>query len=333
MKNKKLMLSMSLIGLVLLVSFFTEKSKTTEKGKGDDSIKTVGVLQYVSHPALDDIYEGVKVGLSERGYKEGENIKINFQNGQADQSKLATMSQQLLSQGSNVLIGIATPAAQALANSTKETPIILGAVSDPKSANLVADNQRPGGNITGVSDQSPVDAQLDLVKELLPKAKRIGVLFSSAEDNSTYQADRVVSEGQKQGFMVKKYPISSSNDISQMVQVMSQEVDVIYLPTDNVIANATEMIVEIANKNQVPIIPSVETMVAQGGLATVGINQFELGRQTGRMAADVLAGQSDPQTTPIYTFTSGDVIINEEQAGKLGIEVPKEIKEKALKVK
>lgn len=330
MKNKGLISVIIIIGTVLVGSFIFEKNKMAEKAEGQAKIMTVGVLQFVSHPALDEIYRGIQAGLAEEGYTDQDNLNIEFQNGQADQSKLNTMSQQLIDKKADVLVGIATPAAQALANNTKDIPIVLGAITDPKSANLVADNQRPGGNITGVSDQSPVDAQLALALKLLPDLKTIGVLYSSAEDNSAFQAEKLVSEAKKLGVTVKKYPVPSSNEISQMVQVMSSEVDAIYLPTDNVIANAMQIVVDIANKNDVPIIPSVDTMVEQGGLATVGINQYELGLQTGRMVADILSGKSVPATTPIYTFTTGDIIINQKQADKLGIKIPADILAEAI---
>lgn len=330
MKNKGLISVIIIIGTVLVGSFIFEKNKMAEKAEGQAKIMTVGVLQFVSHPALDEIYRGIQAGLAEEGYTDQDNLNIEFQNGQADQSKLNTMSQQLIDKKADVLVGIATPAAQALANNTKDIPIVLGAITDPKSANLVADNQRPGGNITGVSDQSPVDAQLALALKLLPDLKTIGVLYSSAEDNSAFQAEKLVSEAEKLGVTVKKYPVPSSNEISQMVQVMSSEVDAIYLPTDNVIANAMQIVVDIANKNDVPIIPSVDTMVEQGGLATVGINQYELGLQTGRMVADILSGKSVPATTPIYTFTTGDIIINQKQADKLGIKIPADILAEAI---
>ena len=325
MKNKRLLSVVALIIIFLGVSFVMQKLEMKQTTKADSKELTVGVLQFVSHPALDTIYEGIQAGLKEEGYEVGKNLKIEFQNGQADQSKLNTMSQQLISQKADVLIGIATPAAQALANQTTEIPIVLGAITDPKSANLVADNQHPGGNITGVSDQSPVDAQLALARKILPQAKKIGILYSSAEDNSAFQAEKVEQEASKLGFETKRYPVPSGNEISQMVQVMSSEVDFIYIPTDNTIANAMQIVVDIANKNNVPIIPSVDTMVAEGGLATVGINQYELGLQTGRMAADILAGKAKPATTPIFTFSSGDIIINDEQAKKLGITIPADV--------
>ena len=325
MRKNRLTVVVAIIVIFLIGSFFVEKKETKK-----EDLPTVGVLQFVSHPALDEIYKGIQEGLKDKGYEEGKNVTIAFQNGQADQSKLATMSQQLVQERkSDVLIGIATPAAQALANTTSEIPIVLGAITDPVSAGLVKNDQKPGGNITGVSDKSPVSAQFDLMKELLPKSNKIGILYASSEENSKYQVEEAKKTAEAKGLTVKTFAVPSSNEIAHTVQVMTREVDVIYIPTDNTIANAMQTVVNEADKTKTPIIPSVDTMVEQGGLATVGINQFELGVQTGKMAADILSGKIQPATTPIYTFNKGDIIINQKQADILGISIPAEIKEKA----
>jgi putative ABC transport system substrate-binding protein len=328
MKNKFLRLLVlvliAYLGGVFLINRKVSDSKNEQV--------TVGVLQFVSHPALDEIYRGVQAGLKAEGYEAGKKIQLNFQNGQADQSKLATMSQQLVQQKADVLIGIATPAAQALANTTQDIPIVLGAISDPVSAGLVASNEKPGGNITGVSDQSPVEAQIQLLKTILPDAKKLGILYASSEENSKYQVTKAESAAKAQGLATKSYAVPSSNEIAQTVQVMSGEVDVIYIPTDNTIANAMQTVVSEANRSKTPIFPSVDTMVKEGGLATVGINQYELGVQTGKMAADILAGKSQPATTPIYTFETGDIIINQKQADYLGITVPDKVKAEAKQI-
>lgn len=329
MRKNRLTVVVAIIVIFLIGSFFVEKKETKK-----EDLPTVGVLQFVSHPALDEIYKGIQEGLKDKGYEDGKNVTIAFQNGQADQSKLATMSQQLVQEKkSDVLIGIATPAAQALANTTSEIPIVLGAITDPVSAGLVKNDQKPGGNITGVSDKSPVAAQFDLMKELLPKSEKIGILYASSEENSKYQVEEAKKTAEAKGLTVKTFAVPSSNEIAQTVQVMSREVDVIYIPTDNTIANAMQTVVNEADKTKTPIIPSVDTMVEQGGLATVGINQFELGVQTGKMAADILSGKIQPATTPIYTFKEGDIIINQKQADLLGVSIPAEIKEKAKIVK
>ncbi|MGX7262477.1 tryptophan ABC transporter substrate-binding protein [Enterococcus crotali] len=325
MKKNRLSIVVAVIVIFLIGSFFVEKKEATP-----EKLPTVGVLQFVSHPALDKIYKGIQAGLKEKGYEDGKNMTIAFQNGQADQSKLATMSQQLVQEKkADVLIGIATPAAQALANTTTAIPIVLGAITDPVSAGLVKNNQTPGGNITGVSDKSPVDAQFDLLTEILPKSKKIGILYASSEENSKFQVEEAKKAAEKKGLTVKTFAVPSSNEIAQTVQVMTSEVDTIYIPTDNTIANAMQTVVNEANKTKTPIIPSVDTMVEQGGLATVGINQFDLGVQTGKMAAAILSGTAKPATTPIYTFKTGDIIINQKQAEKLGISISDKIKSKA----
>lgn len=329
MKNKKLSLSYLVLGLFLVTMFgYGLGTKNEQQTKSDDTNKTVGVLQYVSHPALDSIYKGVIQGLKNKGYEEGKNLTLLFQNGQADQSKLATMSQQLVNKQADALVGIATPAAQALANATSEIPIVLGAVTDPVGANLVKNMEKPGGNITGVSDKAPIAAQITLATKLLPEAKKMGILYSSAEDNSKYQVAEAKKAAAALGLEVKTYAVPSTNEISQTVQVMGQENDFIYIPLDNTIANAMPSVVAEANKSNTPVIPSVDTMVEQGGLATVGINQFDLGVKTGEMVADVLNG-ADPATTPVYTFTKGDTILNLEQAKTLGITIPEAIQKEA----
>lgn len=325
MKKKRLYLVVAAIIVFLIGSFFIDKKEQTKK---EDEVKIVGVLQFVSHPALDEIYKGIKQGLEDEGYIEGENLRIIFQNGQADQSKLETMSQKLIQDQSDILVGIATPAAQALANNTTEVPIILGAITDPVSAGLVASDEKPGGNITGVSDKSPVDSQFDLFNELLPEAKTVGILYSSSEENSKYQVEEATKIAEANSLKIKTYAVPSSNEITQTVQVMAGEVDFIYIPTDNTIANAMQTVINEANKTKTPVFPSVDTMVEEGGVATVGINQFDLGVQTGKMTAAILKGD-DPATTPIYTFKTGDVIINQKQAELLGITIPEKIKKDA----
>ncbi|MDR0922244.1 MAG: ABC transporter substrate-binding protein [Lactobacillales bacterium] len=334
MKNKRVMVIVGVIALFLVGFLGIELGKRQPQAQAPkkETIKTVGVLQFVSHPALDEIYEGIEAGLKEEGYKIGKNLKIEFKNGQADQSKLTTMGQQLVDGKPDAVIGIATLAAQALANATKDIPILLGAITDPVGAGLVKNEEHPGGNITGVSNKSPIKAQLELAKQILPNAKIVGVLYSSSEDNSKSQIEPLEKAGKDLGLTVKPYAVPSTNEISTTVEVMGGAVDFIYLPSDNTIASAMQTVVEQANKTKTPIFPTVDTQVAEGGLATLGINQFDLGVQTGKMTAKILKGESDPATTPIYIFKTGDLIINKKQAEFLGIELPQDILEKGKDV-
>ncbi|HCT95913.1 tryptophan ABC transporter substrate-binding protein [Vagococcus sp.] len=323
MYSRKLKISLMIIGLMILYPIITMTVEKQQESRSNSM--TVGVLQYISHPSLDEIYQGILTGLKEQGLEEGKNLKVVFQNGQGDQSKLNMMSQQLISEKPDVLIGIATPAAQALANATQEIPIVLGAITDPENAGLVSSNEHPGGNITGVSDQSPVEAQFDLLKLLLPATQRVGILISSAEDNAIVQAERAEAAAKERGLITKRYVVPSSNEINSIVSNMVREIDTLYIPTDNTIANNMSAVAQIATQANVPIIPSVASMVEEGGVATIGINQTDLGVQTGRMAADIILKNKNPGDMPIYVFSEGDLIVNEEQLDSLGITVPKEV--------
>lgn len=327
MKNKGLMITVAvlvigLVGYGIFQGTRSEKAATTDSDTKKETYR-VGVLQLVSHPALDQIYEGIKEGLADEGLEEGKNLKLLFQNGQGDQSKLNTMSQQLVQDKADVLVGIATPAAQALDNNVKkkDIPIVLGAITDPKGAGLVASNDKPGANITGVSDQPPVGEIIQLAKKLLPNAKKVGMLYSSSEMNSQFQVAEATKKAESLGLEVVNKPVATTNEVAQTVQVLAQEVDFVFIPLDNTIANAMETVSQEATKQKLPVFPSVETMVEQGGVATVGISQKELGVQTGKMAAKISKGESDPATTPIYTFSKGETIVNRAQAELFGINV------------
>lgn len=328
MKNRRLILSVSTIILFLVGAFIKETlfaDSLQSKNDNQTSLPVVGVLQFVSHPSLDEIYQGMVDELAKSGYKNGETVTLERQNGQADQSKLASMSQQLISKNPNVLVAIATPAAQALANQTQDIPLILGAVSDPVGSGLAESMEKPGKNATGVSDIAPVDEQLDLIQTLLPGKKVMGILTSSSEDNSKFHVDRTTKIAEAQGFTVKSYTVPSSNEITQMIHSLATDVDFLYIPNDNTIANAMPTVVSVADQYQLPVIPAVEEMVAQGGLATVGNNQKKLGQQIGKMVVKVLEDELDPAKTPIEVFSTGDPVISPTKATELGITIPKEL--------
>lgn len=339
MKNKKLLVMLGAL-VVLLVGVFAfsmmdsgngaSEDEGTGQAEGTDEQETfmIGILQTTSHPALDAITEGAIDGLEENGYVDGENTEIVFQNGQGDQNLMNTMAQSLVEDGADLLIGIGTPASQAFANATDDIPIIMGAVSDPVGAGLVESQEEPGKNVTGVKDEAPVKAQLDMMMEVLPEASEIGVLYSSGEDNARAEAERAITAIEELGLNPVVYTVSSTNELQQTVATMAQEVDVIYLPTDNTIASAFDTVVSEANRYDVPLIPTVDAMIAQGGLATVGINQTDTGFETGRMAAEVLDG-TDPSTFPVYVLSEGDKLINADQAELLGLDIPQSVLDEA----
>lgn len=330
MKNKRLITILCLLVAVVIVAIgFQSFSKSTK----DNTEKTakVGVLQFVTHEALDTIYKGIKAGLKEEGYS-GENLKIDFLNAEADQSKIATMSQTLVNHKNDVLIGIATPAAQGLANATSNIPVVMGAVTDPVGAKLVKSLEKPEGNVTGVSDKTPIASQIELMKTLLPDAKTIGIIYSSSEDNSKLQVEEFKKLAKEQGYEVQDYSVPSTNEITTTMSVMLPKVDAVWVPLDNTIASAFSSVVTPAKEAKKPIFPSVDNMVEEGGLASVYIDQYQLGVETGRMAAKLLSGKKVSEL-PVEVIKKGKPVINTRVANELGITIPDDIKSSAKMVK
>ncbi|HFI0270938.1 TPA: tryptophan ABC transporter substrate-binding protein [Streptococcus suis] len=330
MKNKNLLATIIALTVMVVAALFLTQKEQNNSTNSTEKVK-IGVLQFVTHDSLDEIYKGIKAGLEEGGYTTTENLSIDFMNAEGDQSQVQTMSKKLVDNGNELLIGIATPAAQGLANATTELPIIMGAVTDPVGANLVTDLKNPGGNITGVSDQTPVADTVSLIKEITPNAKTIGVLYSSNEDNSKIQVAEFKAAAEEAGYTVLEYAVASSNELASTVEVASSKVDALFTPVDNTVASAFSTVVSVANKTKTPIFTSVEDMVEGGGIASVTLSQYDLGVATGKMAAKILDG-ANPADTPVQIFNEGTIVVNQKVAKELGITLSDDVINQASKV-
>ena len=330
MKNKNLLATIIALTVMVVAALLLTQKEQNNSTNSTEKVK-IGVLQFVTHDSLDEIYKGIKAGLEEGGYTTTENLSIDFMNAEGDQSQVQTMSKKLVDNGNELLIGIATPAAQGLANATTELPIIMGAVTDPVGANLVTDLKNPGGNITGVSDQTPVADTVSLIKEITPDAKTIGVLYSSNEDNSKIQVAEFKAAAEEAGYTVLEYAVASSNELASTVEVASSKVDALFTPVDNTVASAFSTVVSVANKSKTPIFTSVEDMVEGGGIASVTLSQYDLGVATGKMTAKILDG-ANPADTPVQIFNEGTVVVNQKVAKELGIILSDDVINQARKV-
>lgn len=288
------------------------------QGQGGGSRK-IGVLQLTEHPALDASNKGFVEALDEAGIT----YNIDQQNAQNDQSACQTIAHKLVNDGNDLILAISTPAAQAVAGATDEIPIIGTAITDFASAGLVQSNDKPGKNVTGSSDLTPVADQFDLLVKLLPQAKTVGVLYCTAESNSDVQVKLADQAAANHGLKLVRYSVSSSNEIQQVVESMVGKVDVVYTPTDNTIAAGMTTVTMIANDNKLPTICGEEGMVDNGGLATYGINYEELGKLAGQMAVKILKGESKPADMAIEHLDASKCTLktNEETAKKLGIDL------------
>lgn len=328
--NKKIL---GTIGVLALFTLFAGVYETVDKQQ-KKAIPTVAVLQFMKHPALDAINKGIYEGLASEGFHKGENIKILFENAQGDQSNLKTMASKFENAQADVSVGIATPAAVSLANTITDRPVVFAASTTPIQSKLVKSYQHPGGNVTGVSDQAPLKSQLKMMQTFLPHLKNLGVIYTSSDDSASIQAKQMMALAKKAGIRVKPYTISSSNDLNQTSKQMvaNHQVDAVFVPTDNTIAGAMPTLIDSTNAANVPVFPTVDTMVKDGGLAAESINQEKLGIKTGKQVAQILKGKK-PKDMPVGFIKKGDLVINRAQLDKLGIKLPNKYNQQAKFVK
>jgi len=317
--------------LILTAAGCSKKNESNDNKKGTSKKLSVGIIQYMEHVALDDARKGFIDALKDNGYVDGENITIDVQNAQGDQSNLSTISDRFVSNKVDLVLAIATPAAQSIAGKTKDIPILATAVTDFVTAKLVNSNEAPGGNVSGTTDMNPIKEQIDLLVKLVPDAKTVGVLYTSSEDNSILQASIAKEAIENLGLKYVEVTVTNSNDVQQATQSIVEQCDAIYIPTDNTFASAMPVVHGITSQSKTPVICGESGMVNNGGLATLGINYYNLGYQTGLMAIKIFKGEATPATMPIEASKEFDFAINGAVAEEIGIEIPEDLKEYIIK--
>ena len=316
---RKLLAPLLVVG-ILLTSLISLHQLKADKKK---DVFRIGISQFITHQSLDATRDGFVDELAKQGYVEGKNIEIDLQNAQGEQRNLKTISQQL-AESSDVVLAIATPSAQSLANTTQTTPVIFSAVTDPVSAKLVESREHPGGNVTGTSDQSSdaISTQINLIKKVLPKAKTIGILYTQSEPNSVVQKDEAKRLLEEKGFTVVEKTILDSNNVKAAAESLMAEVDMVFVPTDNIISSTMETVKQVSIKHKVPVFGGSTEMIAVGGLYNYGTNYEELGRQTARMLVRVLKGEK-PENIAVELPEKLELHTNQEMADALGIDISK----------
>ena len=294
-------------------------SEGSSSAGGDGTTYKIGVLQLTEHAALDASNEGFVAALDDSGIS----YEIDQQNAQNDQSACQTIASKLVNDGDDLILTIGTPAAQAVASATSDIPIIGTAITDFAESGLVADNEAPGGNVTGSSDLTPVADQIELLQQLVPDAQTVGLLYCTAESNSEVQIAMAEEALDAAGIAHERYSVSSSNEIQQVIESMVGKVDAIYTPTDNTIAAGMATVSMVANENKLPVIVGCDTMVEDGGLASYSINYYDLGYKAGEMAVEILTEGADPAEMPIEYLAAEDcqLIANQATADEVGIDI------------
>lgn len=329
--KKKLALILSGILVVTgLVSCGKEKDDngTLEEAK---NTYTIGINQLVQHDALDASREGFIEGLKEKGFEEGKNLKIDYQNAQGDISIAKTISDQFVTSNADMIFSIATSSLQASYNATKDIPIVFTAVTDPVEAGVAKSFESSGTNVTGTSDMVSMEAQLDLLTTLVKDIKTLGVIYNSSEANSLAQVQELKKEANKRGINVKEISVTTVNEVNQNLNAAIGSIDALYAPTDNTVASAYDLVGNICVSKNIPMLCGEEAGISKGGLCSIGIDYFKLGKEAGYKAAEILNG-ANPSDIEISTLSDMSITINTDVAEKLNIKIPEDINAKALKV-
>lgn len=326
---KKLLTVLMMLIMVAALGGCSAKTET-DNTQQTKQVK-LGIIQIVEHSALDAARQGFLDVLSENGYVDGQNLSVDYQNAQGDQGNLQTIARKFVQDKCDLVLAIATPSAVTMANETSEIPILITAVTDPVSAKLVKSNEKPDTNVTGTSDMNPVADQLKLVKEIVPDAKKVGIIYNSSEVNSQVQVDIADKAAPGLGLELKKVTVTASSEVMQAAQSMVGQVDAIYIPTDNMVVSSLAAVIKVAEDNKIPVFAGESNSVENGALATVGIDYYQLGRMTGEMALRIIKGEK-PQDMAIEQQQGTDLVLNLKAAQNMGVTVPESVIARASKV-
>ncbi len=291
-------------------------------------MKKVAISTIVEVPALVATKNGILEGLAEKGFIEGKNFTLDYQNANGNMPTQQQIAKKFIGSNPDVIIPITTPTAQAMVAGTKDIPIVFTAVTDPIKASLISKYEMPGGNVTGVSDAAPIGVQLDMFKEIIPGLKTIGFVYNPGLDNALSALDNVKKEGASRGISVVESPAPTTNEVILATKKLIGKVDAIYIPNDTTVVSALEAIIKIAQDVDMPVFTGETGGVERGAAASVGLDYLEVGRVTGRMAADVLNGKNPGEMNTVIAYQAVakfKVSINPGSAEKMGITFPKSV--------
>ncbi len=327
-----------LLGLIALLSTsLVSCYRGAATGGGNPTVESfVAVTQIVKHPALNAVRDGIKEALADAGYREGESLRWEWLSAQGSPPTAARIASKYAGANPDVIVAIATPSAQAVAAAAKNIPVVFSAVSDPVGANLVNNINKPGSNITGVSDLSPIAQHLALIREILPEAETLGVIYSAEEKNAASLISLLKEQAPDQGFNeVKEATVSTAIEAIGVARSLVGTVDAIYVPTDLSIdktgISMLESVAQVGQDNDFPVFSGDVNAVERGAIASISFNYYDIGRQTGQMVIKVLEG-SRPENLPVEYVSTIQLSINPKSASEMGVTLPSEVIERADRV-
>lgn len=331
MKKKTIAIMMTAAMVMAMAAGCGSKDSSSSDGDSKEASYKIGIQQFAEHGSLDNCREGFLEGLEEEGIKEGDNLTVEVKNAMADTATNAQIADSFVSDKMDLICAIATPSAQSAYNAAmdKDIPVVYTAVTDPVAAELADKDGNPVGDVTGTSDKLPVEEQLKMIREMMPEAKTIGILYTTSEANSVSAIEEYESLVDKYGFTLEKKGISQTSEIALATDDLLTKVDCITNLTDNTVVASLPTILEKANEKGIPVFGSEIEQVKLGCLAAEGIDYIELGKQTGKIAAQILKGEKEASEIPYEIITEPCFYVNTKVAENLGIEVPADLADSA----
>jgi putative tryptophan/tyrosine transport system substrate-binding protein len=323
-----------LVGVTLLLSGCVAPELGNAPGSQGGKIPSIAVTQIVEHPSLNAVRDGLQAGLAEAGFESGKTLNWQWQSAQGNPATAMQIAKTFAGDSPTAIVAISTPSAQSAATaiaSAPQTALVFAAVTDPIAAKLVPSWEKPGGQITGVSDRAPVDQHLTLIHQILPQAKRIGTIYNAGESNSLVSVAELKVKAKEQNLSIVEVTVANSSDVATAAKSLVGQVDVIYIPTDNTVASALESALKVGVDNKLPIFAGDNDSVKRGAIGSVSFNYFEMGKQTARLTARILKGES-PATIPVEAPAKTELALNLKAAAAMGVTIPEAIVKSAAVV-
>ena len=293
--------------------------------------RVVAITQIVEHPALDAAHQGIKDELAERGYRDGENLTLMHESAQGNSAIASQIARKFVGESPDVIVAIATPSAQTVAAAARNTPVVFSAVTDPVSAKLVQSWEKPGANITGVSDMLPIDKHLDMIQRVMPDAKRIGTVYNPGEANAAALVELLGERLAARDMELVKGAATKTSEVLGAARSLVGKVDAIYLTTDNTVISAAEAVISVGERSDIPVFAADTATVERGAVAAMGFNYYKHGRQTGAMVARILEGAGTADM-PVEVMEELDLYVNPGAAERMGITLPEDLIKDATEV-
>ncbi|PVY75311.1 putative ABC transport system substrate-binding protein [Tamilnaduibacter salinus] len=294
--------------------------------------KTVAVTQIVEHPALDAVYQGVRDELTENaGYRIGESIKFMHESAQANTATASQIARKFVGASPDVIVAIATPSAQTVAAAARKTPVVFSAVTDPVGAKLVDSMEKPGANITGITDMLPIDRHLDMLQRVVPDATRIGTVYNPGEANAVALVDEIEKRFKERDVELVKAAATKTSEVLGAARSLVGKVDAIYITTDNTVVSAAEAVMSVGERADIPVFAADTATVERGAVAALGFNYYDMGRQTGQVVDRILKGEA-PASIPVRGIDKLSLHVNPGAAERMGIALPQSFVDDADKV-